>query len=177
MAVDGISSSSSLYFAATQMAGQAAASKTQKNKKSEKIKTSFSNALEKSQAENALIQEGFPPEILGMETEEAAIYLRDEVDIAGDKLADFQTPENFADYRRKLSQFFKFLEKNNFQVKKKERRGFNIKGKPLPPRVQIRVINEKLDEMARYLLSSHKDKLFMLSKVDEIKGLLVNLLG
>ena len=177
MAVEGINSSSSLYFAAAQMAGQAEASKTQKNKKSEKIKSSFSNVLEKNQAENSLIQEGFPLEILGMETEDAAVFLRDEVDIAGDKLVEFQTPENFADYRRKLSQFFKFLEKNNFQVKKKERRGFNMKGKPLPPRVQIRVINEKLDEMARYLLSSHRDKLFMLSKIDEIKGLLINFLG
>ena len=112
-----------------------------------------------------------------METEEAAIFLRDQVDIAGDKLAENQLPENFANYRKQISLFFKFLEKNNFEVTKKEVRGFSKSGKPMRPKIQIKVINQKLDEMARYLLSAHRDKILMLSKINEIKGLLVDLIA
>lgn len=174
MAIDSVNSNSGLYFSAAQM--------TQLNspqqKKTEKTRIfKFSKTLEETQEEYSLIQEGFPPEIAQMQTEEAAIFLRDQVDIAGDKLAENQLPENFANYRKQISLFFKFLEKNNFEVTKKEVRGFSKSVKPMRPKIQIKVINQKLDEMARYLLSAHRDKILMLSKINEIKGLLVDLIA
>lgn len=177
MAIDSVNSNSGLYFSAAQMTqlNSTQQKKTEKTKKTKKFK--FSKTLEKTQEEYSLIQEGFPPEIAQMETEEAAIFLRDQVDVAGDKLAENQLPENFANYRKQISLFFKFLEKNNFEVTKKEVRGFSKSGKPMPPKIQIRIINQKLDEMARYLLSAHREKILMLSKINEIKGLLVDLLA
>lgn len=174
MAIDSVTSNSGLYFSAAQMT-QANSTQQKKTEKTKRFK--FSKTLEETQEEYSLIQEGFPPEIAKMQTEEATIFLRDQVDIAGDKLAENQLPENFANYRKQISLFFKFLEKNNFEVTKKEIRGFSKSGKPMRPKIQIKVINQKLDEMARYLLSAHREKILMLSKINEIKGLLVDLLA
>ena len=85
--------------------------------------------------------------------------------------------EEFADYRKKVSQFLRYLAKNNFEVKKRERRGFTRKGKPLDPQFKIVVINQKLDEMANWLLSSHREAFAMLARVNEISGLLVDLMA
>ena len=97
--------------------------------------------------------------------------------MAADRLKEKQTPEEFADYRKKVSQFLRYLAKNNFEVKKRERRGFTRKGKPLDPQFKIVVINQKLDEMAKWLLSSHKEAFAMLARVNEISGLLVDLMA
>jgi uncharacterized protein YaaR (DUF327 family) len=39
------------------------------------------------------------------------------------------------------------------------------------------VINQKLDEMAQWLLHSHADTLQMLAKIEEVNGLLVDLMA
>ena len=39
------------------------------------------------------------------------------------------------------------------------------------------MINAKLDEMAQWLLHTHSDTLQMLAKIDEINGLLVDLMA
>ncbi len=173
-----IESASGLYFSAATQAAVAQAQKAEKDKdaqKAEKTKKKvFSNALEKAREEIALQKEGFPKEIAGMDTEEAAIYLKDEADMAGDRLKDNQTPEEFASYRKKVSQFLRFVEKNSYDVKKKERR---VRTKSRKPQYTIVVINEKLDEMAKWLLSSHRDAFKLLARVDEIKGMLVDLMA
>lgn len=169
--------STGLFFSAANSAALAN-SKLSKEEKSSKIKKkSFASALEKSTYQNQLIQEGFPIEIAEMETEEAAVYLRDEAEKAADALRQSQMPDKFADFRKKVSQFMRYIEKNNFEVKIKKRNGFNSKGQPLPPRVQIKIINQNLDEMASYFISSQKDTFKMLAKLNEITGLLVDLLA
>jgi uncharacterized protein YaaR (DUF327 family) len=40
--------------------------------------------------------------------------------------------------------------------------------------VQLRVVDEKLNELATMVLQNYNDKIQMLAKVDEIKGLLVD---
>ena len=137
----------------------------------------FANAFEKSRREMELVREGFPAEIAEMDVEEAAIYLRDAADIAADVLREHQTPAEYADYRKKITQFMKFVVKNSYDIRKKDgigrRRG--------DPKVKIVVINEKLDEMARYIMSpmneSHRKALRLLADIDEIRGLLVDLMA
>ncbi|MCR5217272.1 YaaR family protein [Treponema sp.] len=169
--------STGLFFSAANSAAMAGAQVSKEQKSSKIKKKSFASALEKSAYESELIQEGFPIEIAEMETEEAAVYLRDEAEKAADALRQSQMPDKFADFRKKVSVFMRYIEKNNFEVKVKQRKGFNSKGQPLPPRVQIKIINKDLDEMAAYFLSSQKDTLKMLAKLNEISGLLVDLLA
>ena len=167
-----------LYFQAATALTAPKPKKEEKSAKSSKTKRlSFSSAIEKARQEFELQKEGFPVEIAGMNTEEAAVYLKDQADIASDRLKEHQTPDEFASYRKKVSQFLRYIEKNNFTVEKRDRRGFSRRGKPLDPRVKVAVINEKLDQMARWLLSSHKDAFSLLARVEEIRGLLVDLLA
>ena len=169
----------SLHLAASQAdASQMAdlqAKKSRKTDGSEKIKAkSFSSSLESAR----LVQEGFPAEIAGMDTEDAAVFLKDAADIAADKLKESQLPENFTDYRKKISQFLKFIVKNNFEVAQGKRlRKFSRNGKPLEPHKQIQIINQKLDELSQWFLSTHRDTLKMLSKLEEIQGLIVDLMA
>lgn len=162
-----------LYFAASQAASQAAAKEAQKKAKTEKTKKSlFASAFERSQAEHRLEEEGLPPEIAGMSTEAAVVFLKDAADIAADKLKNCQMPEQFADYRKKVGQFMRYIVKTNFRVEQHARRT-----RRKNPQIQVVVINKKLDEMAQWMLHSHSDTLMMLAKIEEIKGLLVDLIS
>ncbi len=163
---------SGLYFQAAQSAAQQAAKEAQQKQKTAGTKkTAFSSIFEKAQVENQLISEGLPPEIAGMSDEEAVVFLKDAADLAAEKLKASQLPETFADYRKKVSQFMKYIVKNNFKVEQHSR------GRKRLPHTQITVINKKLDEMATWLLHSHKDTLGMLAKIEEVSGLLVDLMA
>ena len=48
---------------------------------------------------------------------------------------------------------------------------------PRDPLFQVRVVNEKLAELTAMVMQNHADKIKMLSKVEEIKGLLVDFLA
>lgn len=179
MEVEG--ASAGLYFSAAASIASAQAQKARREENAQKTdrtrRRSFSSAMEKAQEELRLKKDGFPAEIAGMDIEDAAIYLKDQADMAADLLKERQTPEEFAAYRKKVSQFLRYLAKNNFEVKKRERHGFTRKGKPLDPQFKITVINQKLDEMAKWLLSSHREAFAMLARVDEISGMLVDLMA
>ena len=167
-----------LYFTASQVAGSQAASSTLKKTKADPPKKkAFSSVLERVQEENMLAQEGLPIELAGMDIEDAVIYLKDAADIAADKLRESQLPENFEEYRRKVSQFMKYIVKTNFRTKTKNRSGRSARRAALDPHTQIVVINQKLDELTRMLLHTHSDTLKMLAKIEEINGLLVDLIA
>jgi len=172
----------SLYFTAASAAASAAGRmNSQQVKKDKKTavtkKTSFRSVLQESMEKEDLISSGMPVELLSMTQEEAVVYLKDAVDVAGDELTEKMTPEAFMNYRTAIRQFMTFVEKNCFTVDKTKRFGRNRNGKPRDPAIQIHVINTKLDSLASDLLYNHMDKLKLLAKVDEINGLLVDLMA
>ncbi len=167
-----------LYFSATQAVASKAAKEAKSSQKTSKTKKGvFASAMEKLQVENQLLEEGLPIELAGMEPEEAVVFLKDAADLAAEELKNNQMPEQFADYRKKVSQFMRYIVKTNYTIKRRERTGRNRLGKPIPPQTQIIMVNQKLDEIAQWLLHSHSDTLQMLAKLDEIKGLLVDLMA
>lgn len=153
--------------------------KTQKSKKS-----AFSSFLEKSQEAENLVSLGLPSELAGMSVEEGVVFLKDAVDMAGDALSEEMNAANFAKFRKSVSQFLKFIQKNSLEVAKikRLRREVRVKGlspffeekRERDPYFQIRIVDQKLEELAAMVLQNHQDKLNMMSKVDEIKGLLVD---
>ncbi len=175
MAVDGINQSA--FLSASQLISQNTIKSQSKEKTQKAKKRTFSSSLEKQQEEYILIQEGFPVEISGMEDEEAAVYLRDEAEMAADRLRENPMPQEFAEYKKKVALFLKFLTKKNFEVKVHTPKTFRPSVKKKNPKVQVLIINQKLDEIASYMLSTHKDVISMLAKVDEIKGLLIDLMA
>ncbi len=177
MEVDGINSSQ-IYFQAAQSVAAQQAAKAKKDSKAEKTapkKSIFASLFEKAQAQVQFTQDGFPIEIAEMEIEDAAVWLRDQADSAADYLKDHQTPDVFADYRKKVSNFMRYVVKYNLEFKKKNRR----RSVQRDPHCQISIINAKLDEMARWLINPvndiHRKTLGMLERINELKGLLVDL--
>ena len=177
MEVDGVSGNSGLYFQAAQAAQAEQAREKEKSRRLSKIP--FAEVLKKSHEELELQESGLPKEIAGMAPEDAVVYLKDAADIAADKLKAKQLPENFAVYRQKVSQFMRYIVKNNFVLKEHLRFRSNPKrllSKP-NPYIQVAIVNQKLDDMARWLISSHHTTLGLLARVDEINGLLVDMLA
>lgn len=178
MSIDSVNQNQGLYFAAAQSANLEALKAKQKEKTIQAKKKPFMSALQKSHEEHELMAAGLPKEIAGMEPEDAVVYLKDAADIAADKLKESMLPENFANYRQKVTQFLRYITKNNFTVKQYMHYRSNPKRRiKLNPHVQIVVINQKLDDIARWLIASHNDTLRLLAKIDEINGLLVDLMA
>ena len=168
----------SLYFAATQEAARQKAREASKNSKTATAKKSvFANSLQKKQEEFNLASEGLPIELAGMEIEEAIVFLKDELDSAGDKLASDQSLEQIENYRKKLSNFMKYVTR---KIYKRKKRGFPLidtkTGKPAYF-VQIQVINEKLETLTNDIIYNHSKNLNILAKIEELNGLIVDLLA
>ncbi len=141
-------------------------------------KSSFKNSMEKAAAEQQMISIGLPPQIAGMSNEDAAIFLKDAADIAGDKLQQNPSPENFAEYRKAVGQFLKFVEKNSFDYIHKLTGKISYKGTQIT-RSRIVMINENLESMARMFFASPVTKINieLLQKMGTIQGLIIDLLA
>ena len=188
---------SNYYYSGVQNASNEA---IKRNTKKEEVRKSasarkldFGKLLKGEETEEPqFITTGLPPEIRTMSIDDAAVYLADAVGNAGNDFSNNQTEENLEKFKTAVSQFIRFIVANNFDVNninspKKRRpqqppRLFVFSDYSLPkgnPRqkVSIEVINKKLDELARETLSAQSDNLKILAQVNEIKGLIVDLLS
>ncbi|MBR4373223.1 MAG: DUF327 family protein [Treponema sp.] len=179
MGVDSVGfQNQSLYFAAAQSASQQLAKQeSKKTGKSVFSKVSFADTLKKSKEEAQLIADGLPPEIAGMDSEDAIVFLKDAADMASDNLKEKQTPETIENYRTKIGQFLKFMARNNFEVIEKRRFGRNRRGRALAPYYQIQVINQKMNNLTSDMLYNHSRNLNLLARIEEINGLIVDLIA
>ena len=188
---------SNYYFAGVQ--GSSTES-LKKNQKKEQIgsarKTKFSEVLKSKEEEQPEFSiTGLPPEISSMSIDDAAIFLKDAVDNAGNDLSEELNSENIQKFKTAVSQFVRFVVNNNFEVssyRKKNRLGkealtpsrspfffsnYSVPPKKKNPRYQIQIINEKLDALTRATLEGQMDNLKILAQVSEIKGLIVDLMS
>lgn len=158
---------SALYSPATKK--QEEKNKTKKSTK----KASFSTILNKEQ-EIIETDSLLPPEIEGKSFEEALQYLVDSVYSKGDELKKNSTPENFKLYHDALSGFMRFVVKNSYEIKT-IKRGTRLRKKQ--PFQIVQTINSKLENLARGVLSNQHDQISLLAKIDEINGLVVDVLS
>lgn len=184
------------YYAGVQNASNNGVKRNNKAGKSSKVKKSrFSDFLKtEKEAETGLATQGLPPEIATMSIDEAAVYLKDAVDLAGNDLSEEVTQENVEKFKTAVTQFITFVINNNFEVtskRKKNRLGkdmmvpsrtnffsdYALPPHRIDPRYQINTINEKLDALARMTLETQMDNLKILAKANEIKGLIVDLMS
>ena len=120
-------------------------------------------------------------------SEEAINLLMDEVRSTGDVLVSRPFSEEILNYKQAVRNFLNYVVKNGFTIEREEgiphflKKGF--KGRRGTPEAmegyaytKIQIIDNKLEEMAAMLLSRQMDKLMLLSRLDEIRGLLIDLL-
>ncbi|MCR4579313.1 MAG: YaaR family protein [Treponema sp.] len=185
------------YYSGVQSSTNEALKKNQKKEKASSTKKTKFSELLKAEAnvnEANTLAQGLPLEIAGMEVEEAAIYLKDAVDIAGNELSEELSKENIENFKTAVRQFMTFVINNNFEVsshRKKNRLGkdrivpsrsnffsnYSLPPHRIDPRYQIQVINEKLDALTRATLETQMNNLKILAQVNEIKGLIIDLMS
>jgi len=104
-------------------------------------------------------------------SEEALTELMDAVHSAGSDLVDRPFHDEILRYKRAVRDFINYVVENAFTMEKSETRR---RGKT-KIHVQVQVIDKKLEELAAAILSGQANQLERVSKIDEIKGLLVDL--
>jgi uncharacterized protein YaaR (DUF327 family) len=120
-------------------------------------------------------------------SEEALQGLLDDVHSAGDALKDHPFPEEIKRYKQAVRDFIHYVVENGYAVEKqtgipnylkpgfkgqrgsdaaKGRTGFHL----------IQVVDRKLEQLAAGILAGQTSQLDLLARIDEIAGLLVDLL-
>jgi len=120
-------------------------------------------------------------------SDESVNLLMDDVRDAGDKLLSRPLPDEIIRYKQAVRNFINYIIKNNFSkrfdeaIPNKFKPGF--KGDRNGPRAEnrqpytiIEVIDKKLENMAAMLLANQRHQLDLVSSIEEIKGLLIDLL-
>lgn len=107
----------------------------------------------------------------GLQEKLSSLY--DDIRATGDKLTKRLNITDLKDYRSKISEFMNEVVSNshefdrqNFLDKRGRHRVYGI----------IKHVDKNLDELAKELMKSEKDKIAILEKVDEINGLLIDIL-
>jgi len=101
--------------------------------------------------------------------------LLDDIHESGDFLKDSPTLQNVKIYKRAVSKFLRFIVKNSLETEISAGSNFNPLKKQKKYTI-IRIVDEKLERLAAGVLQNQSDKLFILEKIEEINGLIVNLL-
>ncbi|MCQ2579136.1 MAG: YaaR family protein [Treponemataceae bacterium] len=161
----------SLYFSATAQARK----KENEAKKATTKKRIFADFLKDASEseEEKLRNAGFPPEIIGLSYEKAVETLLDSVYSTGNDLRKNQTNEDIQKYKRAVKNFINYVVKTCFEVEKHESNRSVLKRKKF---FQIQVIDQKLEKLATEVLINQRDQLAFLAKIDEINGLLIDLI-
>ena len=178
--------SNGLYYNATQAAANQVASQNARKAEKEKEvkKTSFASMVGKKQEENILATQGLPPEIAGLSQEDALVWLKDRLDEAGDALSESATGQAFDNYKKAVSQFIKFVEKNNYKLEPHNKAVLGKNGKIVKTAegkiktktfYLVQTIDKKLEQLNYDIWYNHLDKLKLLEKIHEINGLVVDL--
>jgi uncharacterized protein YaaR (DUF327 family) len=99
--------------------------------------------------------------------------LMDDITIQGKKLADHMDVKDMRQYRAMVTEFMNEIvnkshkfSRENFLDKKGRHRVYGI----------VKLVNKDLDDLAQSLISKEKDHLGILSKIDEIRGLLLDII-
>lgn len=120
-------------------------------------------------------------------SEDSVNYLMDEVRSTGDMLKNRPLPEEIMRYKQAVRNFINYVVKNSYSLEYEEgipnflKPGFSgrrgtpeaMKGKEY---TKIQVIDKKLEDLAAMLLSSQLKQMELISRLEEIRGLLVDLL-
>ena len=101
--------------------------------------------------------------------------LQDDVYISGDALSDVISSENILAYKKSIKAFVEYVLDRAYKVENIVTGGLNPAKKKVW--VIVKVINEKLDKLIADLMYNQLKKIDILKRIDEIKGLIVDLKG
>jgi len=120
-------------------------------------------------------------------SDDSVNMLMDDVRDTGDRLLNRPLPEEIIRYKQAVRNFINYIVQNNFSIecgeyiKNKYKRGFSGKrNSPMADKsngyIIIQVVDKKLEDLAAMLLANQGQQLELVSRLEEIKGLLIDLL-
>lgn len=178
MAGTGPLDASSPFFAS--LAGQAAvqngANRAHENRKKEKTGIRRFDRLVKQElddAEKAALAT-IPAHLAGLPPEKILEALLDDVHSLGERLKEKPLPDNIISYKNAVRSFVKYIVERTYAVTVSTSGGSLLKRKKF---TQVQIIDQKLEQLAAGILSNQKDQLGLLGKIEEINGLLVDLMS
>ena len=144
--------------------------KKKAGKKEKAQRKSFSQLVESAAESEGAAQEdpGQPDSRQGIQA------LLEGVFASGETLKKAPTLDTIRDYRQKVKDFVKYVVRHSVQVEETTS-GLNIlKRKRF---TLLRVIDEKLEALASSVLAGQKEQISILAQIDQINGLLVDLVS
>jgi uncharacterized protein YaaR (DUF327 family) len=150
--------------------GNASAKAREKERAGRAGKSFFSGILRKKEAEETPELDEIAESIADLSREEAIGVLLSGVREAGRDLKDRPFPEEIKRYKKRVRAFMQFVVKNTYDVDASVNRLKQRK------RVQITVVDQKLERMAAEILTGQLAQLNLLARIEEINGLLVDML-
>lgn len=146
-------------------------SKEAAGKRVKKDRPTFRSTLEKVRDGVALTET--PALATGPELDGAIEALLDSVHSEGDVLKDSPTFDNIRRYKDAVKRFMAFVVRNSYDTKEAVS-GFSILNRK--KHTLVVMIDQKLEQLAAGLLQGQKDQMEILRRLEEISGLLVDLL-
>ena len=153
-----------------------------KNKKEKK--TSRKGALSSASFKNgsSSVNNDFSLFLTSREVENLSVeQLLDDIHEAGERLIEKPFISSIKDYKNAVRKFIGYIVKQAYDAETDiQSRRFLKNGIPVLDEkkwVKVRVVDEKLEKLAAYIVQSQKNQLTILKKIEEIEGILVDLMG
>lgn len=145
-------------------------SRRKKNKSTKRLKgQSFASIVEQSAEEQSPF---FDFEAHG-EHRENLEELLDEVHQSGETLAESQSLENIKRYRQAVSGFLKFVVDKMLKLEEQTSGGNILRRKRF---TQVKIVDGKLESLVQAVLGDQGKQLDVLERINEIRGLLIDLI-
>ena len=99
--------------------------------------------------------------------------LKEEIDEQGSRLSGKVDVKEYEKYRRMIKEFIDEIVSNGYTFDKEEAYASRGRRRYI---ATVKIIDEKLDELGKEVMKEQADKIGILGKVDEIRGLLLDLM-
>ena len=100
--------------------------------------------------------------------------LKENIDEQADKLKDRVDVREFEKYRRLIKEFLDELVSNGYTFVREDAYGARGKHRFF---ATVQIVNEKLDELGKEVISEHAEIIEIINKIDDIRGLLLDLMS
>jgi len=99
--------------------------------------------------------------------------MKQEIDEQGKRLADRVDVKDFEKYRRLIREFLDEIVSNGYTFSREDAYASRGKHRYI---ATVRVVDEKLDALGKEVLKEQADKIEILNRIDDIRGLLLDLM-
>ena len=153
-----------------------------KNKKDKKTSRKGSLFSASVKSESSSVHPDFTLFLTEKELENVSVEeLLDNIHEAGEKLIEKPFISSIKEYKNAVRKFVGYVVRKAYDTETDiQSRRFLKNGIPVFDEkkwVKIKVVDEKLEKLASYIVQSQKNQLTILKKIEEIEGILVDLMG